>query len=51
MRKYNKSPSKIKSFVFLGQQTTDNSQQTLSTISIFAMSRELWAKMLVARSS
>ena len=44
MRKYSKSPSKIQSFVFLGQQTTDYSQQSFSTVFNFAMSREHWAK-------
>ena len=38
-------------FVLFGQQTTDYSQQTLSTISIFAMSRELWAVLLTTDCS
>ena len=46
MRKYNKSPSKIKSFVFLGQQTTDN---RLCPLFSFALSFE--QKMLVAHNS
>ena len=39
--------------IFLGQRTTDNGQQTLSTIFNFALSYEPWAlgKMLITQSS